>query len=67
MSKKVTVAWECPECRKQHLWKWDRLDAEWAASIHMECDKDCKGCGAKMNTAIFRIGRDAYAAKWVPR
>lgn len=59
---RITVAWECPACGVQHLWKWKRGDLNgymnW--SIIMRCDT----CDAETTAFLTRIGRNAWAGAW---
>jgi hypothetical protein len=60
---KVSVAWECKHCGKQHLWLWDLYDAK----SFIRCDMTCEGkrsCGKYTNGTLHRIGRAAFALVW---
>jgi ribosomal protein L44E len=61
-AKKVTVAWECPECGTRHLWKWPSEDVLCASQgrIKIYCDR----CRNSSGTELFRIGKKAFAALW---
>lgn len=61
MSKRESVAWECPNCGHRHLLKWPRWDIQTFSHIGMHCE----GCKSQAWVRLIQIGRKAWAAAFV--
>ena len=57
---KVSVAWECRQCGKRHLWRWNDYDIYPDEKIFMSCGHRCMDTPGK----LVRIGERSYALSW---